>query len=99
MERKKDRYPSFKIKQPNEYTFRDVWEIAEKLGDKHRNAEHVRHEMRFIHKFFRKAGENSSALKRLLAFVPDDTYGSVICGGFTVILGLSSPLRQQTRRE
>ncbi|KUI71150.1 hypothetical protein VM1G_07001 [Cytospora mali] len=87
MEKRKDKNQSFKIKEPNEYTFRDVWEIAEKLGEEHRSSEHVRSGMRFIHKFFRKAGENGSALKRLLVFVPDDTYGSVICGGFTIILG------------
>ncbi|ROV87889.1 hypothetical protein VMCG_10294 [Cytospora schulzeri] len=87
LEKRKDKDPSLKIKEPNQYTFRDVWEIAEKLSEEHRHVEHVRHGMRSIHKFFRKTGENSSALKRLLAFVPDNTYGSVICGGFTVILG------------
>ena len=35
---------------------------------------------------FRAAGKNASTFKKLLAFVPSDVYGSVICGGFTVIL-------------
>ncbi|KAL8771479.1 MAG: hypothetical protein Q9209_003149 [Squamulea sp. 1 TL-2023] len=39
-----------------------------------------------IRKAFRKLGDSGDAFTRWLAMLPDDAYGSVICGGFKIII-------------
>ncbi|KAK7697290.1 hypothetical protein SLS64_013678 [Diaporthe eres] len=86
MEKRKDKDTSIKLKSPDDYTFKDVLEITTKLHEDHKSASQVRNCMGLIRKLFRGVGENSSILESLLKFVPNDTYGSVICGGFSMIL-------------
>lgn len=77
------------IKECGDYTFNDVLKIAQEVQKKHQDADKVGDSMGRIRKFFRSSGRNASTCKKLLAFVPSDAYGSVICGGFTIILGVS----------
>lgn len=86
MEKRKDKDTSIKLKSPGDYTFKDVLEITTKLHEDHKSASQVKNCMGLIRKLFRGAGENSSILENLLNFVPNGTYGSVICGGFSMIL-------------
>ncbi|KAF1961538.1 hypothetical protein CC80DRAFT_532137 [Byssothecium circinans] len=75
------------LKDPKSYTMEDVLVIAGKIETQHRDAENVKNAMGVIRKCFRRAGDHHAQLGSLLKFVPNDTYGSVISGGFTMILG------------
>lgn len=77
------------LKKPNEYNLTDVIRIADKVYEKHKTAADVQSCTGKIRKCFRLVGKNASPLQCLLKFVPSDTYGSVISGGFTVILAVS----------
>jgi hypothetical protein len=81
------------LKDPKAYKMSDVLSIAEKIQEKHRDADKVKSAMGRIRKCFRFAEDNHGQLKRLLKFVPNDAYGTVISGGFTMILGVSSVVR------
>lgn len=87
-ERKLDKKLDIEIKKPDKYTMDDVVNIAAKMELRHQNAASMKSCMGVIRKVFRKAGDNKSTLKKLLTFVPNDAYGSVITGGFTLILGV-----------
>jgi hypothetical protein len=76
------------IKDADSYTLEDVLKIAQVVQHKHDVSDEVHSCMGRLKKFFRATGRNATTFKRLLAFMPDDIYGSVICGGFTVILGV-----------
>lgn len=88
VDRKVDRRYEIEIKDANSYTLQDVLQIAKIVQKKHSDADQVHSCMGRLKKFFHATGRNASTFKRLLTFVPDDVYGSVICGGFTVILGV-----------
>ncbi|POS73063.1 hypothetical protein DHEL01_v208542 [Diaporthe helianthi] len=84
--KRKDRDNRVQLKDPSEYTFKDVLDITTKLQEDHQSASQVKSCMGLVRKMFRVAGEKSSVLENLLNFVPSDSYGSAICGGFTMIL-------------
>ena len=92
VDRKLDQRFDIEIKDVSDYTLKDVLKIAQVVEQSHKNADKVHTCMGRIRKFFRASGRNASTFKRLLAFVPGDSYGSVICGGFTIILGVSRDL-------
>lgn len=79
------------LKKPSEYGLEDVISIADKVYEKHKTAADVKSCTGKIRKCFRLVGKNASPLQCLLNFVPSDSYGSVISGGFTVILAVSPP--------
>ncbi|KAK9776801.1 putative Fungal STAND N-terminal Goodbye domain-containing protein [Seiridium cardinale] len=87
IQRKVDQKYEIEIKDANSYTLEDVLKIAQTVQKKHKDADQVHSCMGRLKKFFHATGRNATTFKKLLAFVPDDVYGSVICGGFTVILG------------
>ncbi|KAF2678846.1 hypothetical protein K458DRAFT_435517 [Lentithecium fluviatile CBS 122367] len=75
------------LKDPTTYNMSDVLSIAEQIQEKHRDADKVKSAMGLIRKCFRFTEDHHGQLKRLLKFVPNDTYGTVISGSFTMILG------------
>lgn len=75
-----------KSKGLNEYRMQDVLEIAEMVQTTHGNKSKVREHTAILRKCFASVGRNQGAVNNLLKFIPNDTYGSVICGGFTMIL-------------
>lgn len=74
------------IKDIQDYTLDDVLQIANTVQQRRKKLDNVNKCTKRIKKFFRAAGKYASTFKKLLAFVPSDAYGSVICGGFTLIL-------------
>lgn len=87
-DRKLDKKIDIEIKKPDKYTMEDVVLIATKMEKRHRDAANVKSCMGCIRKVFRKAGNNKTTFKKLLSFVPNDLYGTMIIGGFTMILGV-----------
>lgn len=83
-----DREMRIDLKNPNSYNMEDVLSIAGSIEKRYRNSENVKNAMGVIRKCFRRTGEHHGQLRRLLAFVPNDTYGTIISGGFTMILGV-----------
>lgn len=88
-ERGLDRKLKIALKDPKDYSMSDVLSIARKIQEKHRDADKVKSAMGHIRKCFRFAEDHHGQLSRLLKFVPNDSYGTVISGGFTMILGVS----------
>ena len=70
----------------------DVLDIADKIEERHRNADKVKSSIGVIRKCFRFSGKYVGVMKKIADFVPDDVYGSVISGGFTLILGVGSKM-------
>ncbi|KAG8161088.1 hypothetical protein KVR01_009352 [Diaporthe batatas] len=85
------------LKKPGEYNLKDVLQIADKVCERHKNADDVKSCTGAIRKCFRAVGKNASPLQCLLNFVPSDAYGSVISGGFAVILAAAE--RVESLRE
>ncbi|CAI6342067.1 unnamed protein product [Periconia digitata] len=75
------------LKEPTNYQLEDVLSVTESIQKNYRDAENVKTTMGVIRKFFRKSGEHHGQLSRLLKFVPNDNYGAIILGGFTLIIG------------
>ncbi|KAF2021281.1 hypothetical protein BU24DRAFT_446333 [Aaosphaeria arxii CBS 175.79] len=75
------------LKDPEGYNSTEILEIVGKIEHSHKNADKVKSCMGRIRKCFHFMGENSGQMQRLVGFVPNDKYGSVISGGFTIILG------------
>lgn len=74
----------------DQYGFEDVVNIATKLKDRHEDVDQVKTCMNRIRSGFRSIGRKKGVLANMLSFAPNDSYGIVICGGFTVILGVRS---------
>lgn len=87
-DKKLDKALGITLKRPQQYRMEDVLQIANKLHEIHKNAAEIKSCSGVFRKCFRFAGDND--LTRLLKFVPSDTYGSIICGGLTVILAAST---------
>lgn len=81
------------IKEPHEYTMNNVIDIAQRVQQRHASSEGIAAgSLGLIHKCFRQAVKKKGILNNLLSFIPSDSYSSVICGGFTLILGVSTSL-------
>ncbi|KAK8051689.1 hypothetical protein PG993_003074 [Apiospora rasikravindrae] len=87
IDRKVDTRFGIIIKDAQDYTLDDVLQIANTVQERNKKLDNVNKCTSGIKKLFRATGRNASTFKKLLAFVPSDAYGSVICGGFTMILG------------
>lgn len=78
------------IKEPHQYTMQNVMDIAQRVQQRHANSDSVAAgSLGLIRKCFRQAVKKKGILNNLLSFIPSDSYSSVICGGFTLILGVS----------
>lgn len=86
------------IKSPTDYKVEDVLEIVEKIAKKHRGEEKIEGFRGKVRRLFLTVGSNKSILDNLISFVPNDSYGSIISGGFTIILGVSQHGRGPRRQ-
>ena len=88
--KKLDQRLSIELKDPKDYKLEDVLEIATKLQGSKDASEDTRSCMRVIRKCFRVTAKHTTTLTDILKLVPNDSYGSVIVGGFTLILAVST---------
>lgn len=80
---------NIEIKDPQHYTMNDVLEITQRVQKRHADADsRAFGSLKVIRKCFRQAVKSQGILSNLLNFLPSDCYSSVICGGFTIILGV-----------
>jgi hypothetical protein len=87
--KKLDQRLSIELKDPKEYRLEDIITIATKLYSDKEVSDDTRSCMRVIRKCFQVTAKHKSTLSAMLKFVPNDSYGSVIVGGFTLILAVS----------
>ncbi|KAM7212415.1 hypothetical protein V8F06_012184 [Rhypophila decipiens] len=84
-ERNVDNELNVEIKDPEDLTMADALEIIGKIQEG-RNSKQVKSCKDFIHKCYRKAESKRAVAEAVLTMIPNDAYGSVISGGFTLIL-------------
>ncbi|KAI1258015.1 hypothetical protein MGN70_001060 [Eutypa lata] len=75
-----------KLKEPESYTLKDVTEIAQKLQERKQQSESTTGCLGAIRRLFKRALNEKGVLTSMLNFIPNDTYGTLISGGFTMIL-------------
>jgi hypothetical protein len=77
------------IKEPKVYDIDYVLSIAKLIEERREEAENTRVCKRFIRKCLRGVVKHKDVLTGIINMAPSDVYGSVISGGFTVILAVS----------
>jgi hypothetical protein len=88
-EREVDKRLGISLKNPDEYTIRDVIQITNALQKLDDDSTRLKTCASRLRRGFRLVADNHETVKRLVSFVPNDIYGSIACGGFTLILGVS----------
>ncbi|KAH7303070.1 hypothetical protein B0I35DRAFT_517535 [Stachybotrys elegans] len=73
-------------RDPADYDLEYVLKIASLVQEHKEGVDNTRTVKKFIQKCFRGVNRHKAALAGILAMVPDDMYGSVISGGFSLIL-------------
>ncbi|THV49356.1 hypothetical protein BGAL_0199g00150 [Botrytis galanthina] len=85
-ERKVDSSLSIVIKDPSEFTLQDALGIVKRLGENSDNPSKTGLWKQFIWSCYQKLDSNKAVIEGLMSLIPSDIYGSVISGGFTLIL-------------
>lgn len=87
-ERKVDTQLDIRIKDPNEFTMDYVFEITRKISEGGNITAKTRSCKNFIQRCYRKVEDNRNVIGGILGMLPNDTYGSMISGGFTLIMAV-----------
>jgi hypothetical protein len=88
-ERKVDSQLNIVLKDPSEFTVEYIIQIINRLGERNENPSKTKSCKNFIRSCHRKYEDNKGIVEGILTMIPNDIYGSVISGGFTVILAVS----------
>ncbi|KAI1753756.1 hypothetical protein F4782DRAFT_529174 [Xylaria castorea] len=78
-----DKELRIEIKNPKDFDLPYILEIIDRI-EKHSAMK--RPYKAFVRKCFRRIEDNKAIIKGIISFVPDDVYGALISGGFTLIL-------------
>ncbi|TRX92694.1 hypothetical protein FHL15_006368 [Xylaria flabelliformis] len=78
-----DKELRIEIRDPEHFDLPYILDIIDKI-EKHKTMK--RPYKAFVRRCFRRVEENKAVIEGILSFVPDDIYGSLISGGFTLIL-------------
>jgi len=68
-----------------------VLKIATVIHEHKQGVQDTQQIKKFMRRCVRRATANKAAIEALLSMVPNDVYGSVISGGFSLILAVSCP--------
>ncbi|KAI8712656.1 hypothetical protein NCS52_01364200 [Fusarium sp. LHS14.1] len=74
------------IKDPSEFTCEYVLQVIDKIGENRESSTKTRSCKNFVRRCYQKMEDNRSAIEGFLAMIPNDVYGSVISGGFAMIM-------------
>ena len=77
------------IDDPADLTMKDCLEIVNQITDYRENSAKTRSCKNFIRGCYQKLEDNRGIIGDILSIVPNDIYGSVISGGFNLILAVS----------
>lgn len=87
-ERKLGKKLGIEIKDPDDYKMQDVLNVAQELQSKHQDDKTSKGYLGKIRRCFRRLLEHRGILHNILSFIPNDSYGSAISGGFAIILAV-----------
>lgn len=76
------------IKDPSEFTCEYVLQIINKIGEIRDSAAKTRSCKNFVRRCYQKVEDNRSAIDGFLTMIPSDVYGSVISGGYAMIMAV-----------
>ncbi|KAI0485563.1 hypothetical protein F4859DRAFT_471720 [Xylaria cf. heliscus] len=82
-DRNVDKELHIEIKDPKDFTLPYILELIDKI-EKHTDTK--RPYKAFVRRCFRRIEEHKEIVEGVISFVPDDIYGALISGGFTLIL-------------
>ncbi|KAI0451498.1 hypothetical protein F5B21DRAFT_486773 [Xylaria acuta] len=82
-DRNVDKELRIEIKDPKDFNLPYILEIIGKI-EKHTDTK--RPYKAFVRRCFRRIEDNKAVIEGIISFVPDDIYGALISGGFTLIL-------------
>lgn len=89
--RKVDQELQITIKEPKEFTVEYVLDIISKIGRGQESKGRLKLCKDFVRRCHRKVEDNKAVVEGLLGMIPTDIYGSVLSGGFALILAVSEP--------
>lgn len=76
------------IKDPSEFTCEYVLQIINKIGETRDSAAKTISCKNFVRRCYQKVDDNGRAIDGFLTMIPSDVYGSVISGGFAMIMAV-----------
>ncbi|KAF7956721.1 hypothetical protein EAE96_004051 [Botrytis aclada] len=85
-ERKVDSNLKIVIRDPSEFDLQYVLGIVNNLSEGGDSSSKTGLFKKFIHSCYQKVENNKAVIEGILSLIPSDIYGSVISGGFTLIL-------------
>ncbi|EEU37124.1 uncharacterized protein NECHADRAFT_86736 [Fusarium vanettenii 77-13-4] len=85
-ERNVDTQLNIDIKDPSDFTCEYVLQIINKIRETRESATKTRSCKNFVRRCYQKIEDNRSAIEGFLTMIPNDAYGSVISGGFAMIM-------------
>ena len=87
--RKVDSQLNISIEDPSQFTVYGILEIINKIGDGcgHRGKTAIC--KNFVRRCYRKVEDNRDVIGDILTMLPSDIYGSLISGGFTLVMAVS----------
>ncbi|RSL39554.1 hypothetical protein CEP53_013973 [Fusarium sp. AF-6] len=85
-ERNVDTQLNITIKDPSQFTCDYVLHIIDKIRETRESAAKTRSCKNFVRRCYRKMEDNRGAIEGFLTMIPNDIYGSVISGGFVMIM-------------
>lgn len=88
-ERNVDSQLDIVFRDPSDFTVEYILHIINRLGESNKNPSKTKSCKNFIRSWYRKLEDNKGIMEGILTMVPNDIYGSVISGGFTLILAVS----------
>ncbi|RSL82430.1 hypothetical protein CEP51_005151 [Fusarium floridanum] len=85
-ERNVDTQLNITIKDPSEFTCDYVLQLIDKIQERRDNAIKTSSCKNFVRRCYQKVEDNGGAIEAFLTIIPNDAYGSVISGGFAMIM-------------
>lgn len=77
------------MREPRDFDLDYVLSVATRISEKRQESENARRCKRFVRTCCKTAIKHKDVVNGLISLAPSDVYGSLITGGFTVILAVS----------
>lgn len=85
-------------RDPADFDIEYVLSIAARLSEQNHQSDNITACRRFARQLCHKAVKHRSMLSGLISLAPTDAYGSLVSGGFTIVLAVSAFYLQRAQR-
>lgn len=85
------------VRNPEDFDIDYVLTIAERISERNHKSDELNTCKRFARHICHKAVKNKNVLSGLIGLAPTDAYGSLISGGFTIVLAVSATRPRKAR--